>query len=203
MNVVCHQSLVGFLSYVTRSQKRSYATGSKFFEIWAWIECSDMGTLHGSAIFRGSPTISEREKTFWGGGGGGGGGFFCSPSKMFISKAIWILEALAVNQLFALPCSKLIVARVCCRSCVTVCIANFFRYHSRHMQWNMSSVAKVVNRVDVFEDIGIQNKWEWFSKLVKVGETDQRIGTHFHKIALNSKMPCLFQRCTYHQLSLN
>ena len=36
----------------------------------------------------------------------------------------------------------------------------------------------MVNRGDVFEEIGIQNKWkwEWLSKIVKVGETDKRIG---------------------------
>ena len=48
----------------------------------------------------------------------------------------------------------------------------------------MSSVAKVVNHGDVFEETGIQNKWkwEWLSKVVKVGETDECIGTHFRKI---------------------
>ena len=57
----------------------------------------------------------------------------------------------------------------------------------------MSSVAKVVNRGDIFEEIGIQNKWkwEWLSKVVKVGETDERIGTHFCQI--------LFQRCCIRQ----
>ena len=48
----------------------------------------------------------------------------------------------------------------------------------------MSSMAKIVNRGDVFEEIVLQNKWkwEWLSKVVKVGETDERIGTHFRKI---------------------
>ena len=48
----------------------------------------------------------------------------------------------------------------------------------------MSLVAKVVIRGDIFEEIGIKNKWkwEWLSKVVKVGETDEHIGTHFHKI---------------------
>ena len=48
----------------------------------------------------------------------------------------------------------------------------------------MSSVTKVVNRGDVFEELGIQNrwKWEWLSKVVEVGETDEHIGTRFHKI---------------------
>ena len=44
----------------------------------------------------------------------------------------------------------------------------------------MSSVAKVVNRGDIFEKIGIQNKWkwEWLPGVVKVGETDEHIGQH-------------------------
>ena len=57
----------------------------------------------------------------------------------------------------------------------------------------MSSVAKVVNRGDVFEEIGIQNKWkwEWLSKVVKVGETDEHIGTHFRKIDVRGTARCL------------
>ena len=63
------------------------------------------------------------------------------PLKIFISEPIWILEALAVNQLFALPCSKWSVAHICCTHCVTVRITNLFCYHSEHMQWTVSSVA--------------------------------------------------------------
>ena len=150
---------------------------------------SGMGTLLRAAIFRGSPTVFQRggiqrkkniqrrkkNQIFY--------FIFLSFSKIFISERIWFLEALAVNQLFALPCSKSSVACVCCMRCVTVRIANLFRYHSRHTRWNMSSVAKMVICGDIFEEIGMQNKWkwEWLSKVVKVGETDEHIGTHFRK----------------------
>ena len=41
----------------------------------------------------------------------------------------------------------------------------------------------MVNRGDVFEEIGMQNKWKWecLSKVVKAGETVGRIGTPFCK----------------------
>ena len=52
----------------------------------------------------------------------------------------------------------------------------------------MSSVAKMVICGDIFEEFGMQNKWkwEWLSKVVKVGETDERIGTHFRKTVLGT-----------------
>ena len=113
-----------------------------------------------------------------------------------LSEPIQILEVLAVNQLFSLPCSKLSVAHVLCTRCITMCIANLFRYHSRHTRWSISSVAKVVSHGDVFEEIGIQNKWkwEWLSKVVKVGETKEHISQNC-AWNWNCKMPCLFQRC--------
>ena len=52
---------------------------------------------------------------------------------------------------------------------------------NRHGVVSMSSVAKIINRNESFDDDDVPNKWEWLSKTVTVGDVKERVGEHFRK----------------------
>ena len=94
-------------------------------------------------------------------------------------------QLLALNIMFKIKCRPRMLYAL--RNCISL---TCFVTTAGTRGETMSSVAKVVNHRDVFEGIRNKWKWEWLSKVVKVGETDERTGTHFCKIMRGTARCC-------------
>jgi hypothetical protein len=61
--------------------------------------------------------------------------------------------------------------------------ADAILFFELHCVVSMSSVAKIINRNESFDDDDVPNKWkwEWLSKTVTIGDVKERVGEHFRK----------------------